>query len=155
MHGFTLVELMITVAIVGILTAIAYPVYAASILKGKRAQGRTALVEFLQQQERYMTQRNTYLAFTSAINGTVISSNPTSAATTFKLYAGDNSSNPAYILSAERCTAAATPTIAECVRVVANQNPAGRDPEAGDLRMTSTGTKDCTGTTTTPSICWP
>ena len=61
--GFTLIELMITVAIVGILASIAYPAYTSSILKGKRAEGRAAVTELMQQQERYMTQRNTYLAY--------------------------------------------------------------------------------------------
>ena len=63
--GFTLIELMIVVAIVAILAAVAYPAYTESVRKGKRAQGRTALAELLQQQERFMTQRNCYLAFTN------------------------------------------------------------------------------------------
>ena len=40
--GFTLIELMIVVAIVAILGAIAYPSYLDSVRKGKRAEGRTA-----------------------------------------------------------------------------------------------------------------
>ena len=55
--GFTLVELMIVVAIVGILAAIAYPSYVDSVRKGKRADGRAALTSLLQQQERYFTQK--------------------------------------------------------------------------------------------------
>ena len=51
--GFTLVEVMIVVAIVGILASIAYPSYQESVRKGRRAQARTALSELVQQQERY------------------------------------------------------------------------------------------------------
>ena len=154
-RGFTLVELMITVAIVGILVSFAYPAYTASVLKGKRAQGRTALAEMLQQQERYLTQRNTYLNFTSSISGGVITTTPATAISAFKVYSSDDSANAAYILSAELCTAGTTPTIRECVRVVATPNPATADPEGGNLRMTSAGVKDCTGTTTNPALCWP
>ena len=67
--GFTLVELMIVVAIVAILAAIAYPSYAESVRKGRRAEARAALTELLQQQERFMTQNNTYRAFAAGATG--------------------------------------------------------------------------------------
>ena len=149
-RGFTLIELMIVVAIVAILASIAYPAYTSSILKGKRAEGRKAVAELLQQQERYMTQRNTYLAFTNAAGTTT----PTGASTTFKVFSGDNLANSAYLLSADACPdgAGGTGTLAmtDCVRVIAT--PTRADAEAGNLRMTSTGTKDCTGTNT--AVCW-
>jgi type IV pilus assembly protein PilE len=144
-RGFTLIELMIVVAVIGILAAIAYPSYQDSILKGRRAEGRTALLELMQQQERYMTQRGTYLPSSDA-----------SAATTFKLYAGENAANASYTLVAEACGTGVS--LATCVRLVAT--PRQADPVAGNLRMTSAGFKDCTGTTMSasppnPRICWP
>jgi type IV pilus assembly protein PilE len=147
-RGFTLIELMIVVAIVAILASVAYPAYTSQIVKGKRAEGRTALASLMQQQERYLTQRNVYLAFTNTAGTT----NPTSAATAFKVISGETLANSAYLLSAGLCPngAGGTLPIADCVQVIAT--PLKPDPEAGNLQMTSTGTKDCTGTK--PEVCW-
>ena len=148
-RGFSLIELMVVVAIIGILASVAYPAYTSSILKGKRAEGRKALTELLQQQERYITQSNTYLAFTNSSGTTT----PASAAATFKVFSGDNLTNSNYLLSAGLCPDGAGGNIAitDCVRVIAT--PLMSDPEANILRMTSTGTKDCSGGTK-PSVCW-
>ncbi|MBI3368738.1 MAG: type IV pilin protein [Burkholderiales bacterium] len=58
--GFTLIELMIGVAIVAILTAIAYPGYAKQVAKGRRAEAKTALLAVAQKMERFYTERATY-----------------------------------------------------------------------------------------------
>jgi type IV pilus assembly protein PilE len=59
-RGFTLIELMITVAIVGILAAIAYPSYQEHIRKARRADAQAVLLELAQFMERYYTMNNTY-----------------------------------------------------------------------------------------------
>jgi type IV pilus assembly protein PilE len=59
--GFTLMELMIVVAIVGILAAIAYPSYMDSVRKSRRADAKAALSNAAQALERYYTEKNTYL----------------------------------------------------------------------------------------------
>ena len=169
--GFTLLEVMIVVAIVGILAAVAYPAYQQSVVKGKRAQGRTALAELLQQQERFMTQRNCYLAFTTdattGVATAVASTNTpspecgftTTTPVPFKTFSGDNFTSAAYVLSANACTISGGTALSmkDCVQLVAT--PTGADSEVGNLRITSTGSKDCTGTVggTTPTspLCWP
>ena len=143
--GFTLIELMIVVAIVAILGSLAYPSYRDSVLKGKRAEARTALMELMQQQERYMTQRNAYLEFSNA-GGTTTT--PANAKDVFKIYSGNSLGNAAYLLQADRCDAP-NDKINECVKLTAK--PRGSDPAVGDLWLTSTGQKGCT---TNSAACW-
>ncbi|MFE8645938.1 type IV pilin protein [Sphingomonas sp. NCPPB 2930] len=153
-RGFTLIELMIVVAVVAILASIAYPSYTESVRKGRRAQARAALVELMQQQERYMTQRNTYLAFTNVAGTT----NPPAASNTFKVYSGDTATNPPYWIAAGACAPAADgtqPSTNTCINLVAT--PTQADPKLTSLSLSSTGIKDCVqpNGVTDKKICWP
>ncbi|MDZ7585439.1 MAG: type IV pilin protein [Thiobacillus sp.] len=58
--GFTLIELMITVAIIGILAAIAYPSYTQYVQRANRAEARSILLEAAQFMERNYTMANRY-----------------------------------------------------------------------------------------------
>jgi type IV pilus assembly protein PilE len=56
--GFTLIELMITVAIVGILTSVGYPSYQNHIRKAKRVEAQGALVAFATAMEQWRVENN-------------------------------------------------------------------------------------------------
>ncbi|WP_366918127.1 type IV pilin protein [Algiphilus sp.] len=59
-RGFTLIELMIAVAIIAILATIAYPSYRQQVLKSQRTEAKTALSDAAQRLERCYTQFNAY-----------------------------------------------------------------------------------------------
>ena len=66
-NGFTLIELMVVVAIIGVLSAIAYPSYQSYMKKSARADAKVGLSKLADKQERFYLQNNTYTtAFTSA-----------------------------------------------------------------------------------------
>jgi type IV pilus assembly protein PilE len=58
--GFTLLELMIVVAIVGILAAIAFTTYSAQVQKARRTDARTAVLDLAGREERYFSVNNSY-----------------------------------------------------------------------------------------------
>ena len=58
--GFTLIELMIVVAVIGILASIALPSYNESVRKSRRAQAKADMVELAQMAERSFTVNNNY-----------------------------------------------------------------------------------------------
>lgn len=58
--GFTLIELMIVIAVVGLLTAIALPSYQSYVARGKRAEARAEVLKAEGWLERYYTENNRY-----------------------------------------------------------------------------------------------
>ncbi|MBU1359077.1 MAG: type IV pilin protein [Gammaproteobacteria bacterium] len=99
-HGFTLIEVMITVAIVGILAAIAIPAYQDYVRRGQVIDATNALSAMRANMERYYQDNRTYADVSASIkspcSGTaaqltfgsfVVSCNPAPTATTFTLVA--------------------------------------------------------------------
>ena len=66
-RGFTLIELMIVVAVVGVLGLIAYPMFQDSVRKSRRADAMAGLLRLQQMQERYRGNQPTYATAVASI----------------------------------------------------------------------------------------
>ncbi len=137
-RGFTLIELMITVAVVGILAAIAYPSYTQQIAKGRRAECRSGLYQAMQQQERYYSQFNAY-------------STAAGSAAKIRQFSGDNLAGSACSIASVAC--AGGEALSACVQLtgtMAKSDPAG----ITQLTFDSNGVKSC-NLGTGKKDCWP
>ena len=59
-RGFSLMELMIGIAIVGILAAVAYPSYTNSVIKANRGNAKAFLLEVAQREQQYLFDKRAY-----------------------------------------------------------------------------------------------
>jgi len=127
--GFSLVELMVTVAIMGILTVVAYPSYQAYLIDSRRNDAQNALLGFATAMHRYKTDHNGY---TGVQNGTGFPNPP--QATVYPSQAPIDSSDKFYNLSIQSTSANG---------FVLRATPIGGSPQDGNgfLELTSTGLK--------------
>ncbi len=66
MAGFTLIEILVVVAIIGIIAAIAWPSYTEYVIKTRREAGKACLTHAAQQVERFYTTNLTYIGIPAA-----------------------------------------------------------------------------------------
>jgi type IV pilus assembly protein PilE len=66
-RGFTLIELMIAVAIVGILAAIAYPSYQSQIRKSNRAAAQAVMMDTANKQQFFLSAQRQYASTLGAL----------------------------------------------------------------------------------------
>ena len=86
LRGFSLIELMITVAIVALLAAIALPSYTNSVRKAKRMDAKIALLDMASRQERFFSTNNTYTTAAANLGYTTLpASVPGSGTTTYEI----------------------------------------------------------------------
>ena len=131
--GFTLIELMIVLAIVGILAMVAYPSYMESVKRGQRSSARTSLMEAQQFMERFYADNSRY---TTDELGTV---SPTLPARLLAVPAEAPRYNLSVVATLNGYTLTATPT--------------GTDI-CGDLTLTHTGVKGRSASEPTVAECW-
>lgn len=137
-RGFTLIELMITVAIVAILAAIAYPSYTQYVLRSHRTAAKTALHDMASRQERLFTTTNAYGTALAALGYPAGANVPV-----------PDASNHYYDLSIDPSTTATTYLLLAA--------PAGsqlNDAECGTFTLDQLGNQGISGGTGTAQTCW-
>jgi len=131
--GFTLIELMIVLAIIGILAMVAYPSYMESANRGQRSSARTSLLEAQQFMERFYSANSRY---TTDEAGTASPTLPT------RLLAVPTEA-PRYNLT----------VVATLNGYTLTATPIGADI-CGDLTLTHTGVKGRSATEPSVAECW-
>lgn len=121
--GFSLIEVMITVAIVAIVAAIALPSYGQYVTKSRRADGIAELSRIMQQQEKYFLNELSYVTDLSTL-GFSVKNNAVA------------SEGGYYTVKASACQGS---TISRCVRLIAS--PQGSQSDDGWLSLDSKGTR--------------
>ena len=143
MKGLTLVEVLVVLVILTVLGAVAYPTYAGYVRKTRRIEAQVALVEAMQQQERYFTRYRTYLAFSSA------APDPR-----FRWWSGATAGASAYEIDGHACPGR---QLTDCIELRARPGTERvdarfSDPECGTLTLNSAGDQTSSGT---QARCWP
>lgn len=134
-RGFTLVEILVALAIVAILAAIALPSYRDSTLRAGRADGKAALMQVASDQERFYSANFTY-----STNAVPLASTPAATLT---------SRDGNYVVSVAACAGG---SIANCF--VASATPQGNqtnDP-CGTLTINQLGVRTASGGSV--EECW-
>lgn len=135
-RGFTLIELMIAVVVIGILSAIAIPNYRSYVQKAERGAAKAVMLNIAQTEERYYTNNGTYLA---------VAALPAAAPSGWQNYSGSSATSVKYNITVVAGTIASPTTlISDAYTITAA--PVATDALCGTLKLDSTGAKAASGT---------
>ena len=135
--GFTLIELMITVAIVAILAAIAYPSYQEYVRRARRAEAQNLLNDAAARQERYRAQNGSYITAANDMGKLKLPNEAKSENGYYQLSVSSVAGDGGYTLTAGRLGAQQS------------------DSKCGNFTLDAKGTKDmAAGTPGTRETCW-
>jgi type IV pilus assembly protein PilE len=143
--GFSLIELMAVIAVIGLLTAIALPSYRDYLNRGKRAEGRAYLVQAAQRMERFYTDNNCYPSAGAAC-GNATDSAGALAAAGLLAFSGSNAGNSNYTI--------AVTTNAQNYTFTATPANGFTDARCGNLTLTNTGAKGASASGADLTLCW-
>ena len=147
-RGFTLIELVIAMVIASILAAIAIPSYNSYIMKSRRTDAKSALLDLANLEERYYSTNNTYTSTPSNLGY------PTTATVPFPVGSGYYNISAITVVAAVApvsSTSAGTPATYTITALPVATNSQIRDSGCTSFTISSGGVQTSTGTSTT---CW-